>query len=159
MGIFFQIITGPVFYMRLPCQRRALRISPAETWLTAYRKRLIFRILSSPALIIFTTFRDWAEAKHGLFLYVPRRGEAFHVAKRGMGPRPHRALEKTHRFRPLRPSEDVLVCRKGDFLPCCCPLFGRLSSKQKIVFYGPTDASRTTPEVPQVLPGTHGQFV
>ena len=34
-------MAGPVLYMRLPGQWRALRVSAAETWLTVYRRRLI----------------------------------------------------------------------------------------------------------------------
>ena len=39
--IFFYEGIGRVFYMWLPGQRRALRISSAETWLTFHRSRLL----------------------------------------------------------------------------------------------------------------------
>ena len=40
-GFFILEGIGPAFYMRLLGQRRALRVSPAESWLTVYRRRLV----------------------------------------------------------------------------------------------------------------------
>ena len=40
--LFFHEGTGLIIYMRLPGQRRALRVSPAEIWLTVYRRRLVY---------------------------------------------------------------------------------------------------------------------
>ena len=44
MGLFFHDGTGYVFYVQLPCQRRALRLSPAEIWLTVYCRRVVFGV-------------------------------------------------------------------------------------------------------------------
>ena len=41
MTDFFHEGNGLVAYMRLPRQRRALRVSLAETWLTVYSRRVI----------------------------------------------------------------------------------------------------------------------
>ena len=43
-GLLLHDGAGPVVYMWLPGQRRALRVSAAENWLTVYRRRIILRV-------------------------------------------------------------------------------------------------------------------
>ena len=40
-GLYFHDGAGLVAYMCLSLQRRALRVTPAETWLTVYRRRFV----------------------------------------------------------------------------------------------------------------------
>ena len=44
--LFFHEGAGLIFHMRLPGQRRALRVSTAETCLTVYRRRLVAKTLA-----------------------------------------------------------------------------------------------------------------
>ena len=51
--LFFHEGTGHVCYMRVPGQRRALRVSPAETWLMVYRRRRVWGSKISPPDVTF----------------------------------------------------------------------------------------------------------
>ena len=89
-----------------------------------------------------------------------RRGLGiFPLARRGMGPRPHRALKKYLGSDTLGPLAMPWFLKKKIFCHSVGRFLGaKMMKKCRVLFFttGLPDASRIIPGVSQVLPGTPG---